>query len=50
MIELISSVSSGEDFDASLKNAFKISKVDFDKGWRDAAYWAMKQGSPYEWE
>lgn len=50
MLELISMVSKGEDFEASLKKVFKINKVDFDKGWRDAAYWAMKQGSPYEWE
>ncbi len=50
MIELISKVSDGSDFDTSLKDVFNQSFADFDKGWRDAAIWAIQQGSPYEWE
>lgn len=50
VLELLKKVSSGSDLEASLQELFKIKIDDFEKGWKEAAYWAMKQGSPYEWE
>ena len=49
MLDMINKVSSGTDFTSALEANFKMKEVDFDKNWRDAAYWAMKQASPYEW-
>ncbi len=50
MIEMITKISDGSDFDTCLKDIFNLNFSDFDKGWREAATWAMQQGSPYEWE
>ena len=49
MMSLISKVSEGVDFDSAIHEAFSITTNDFDKGWREAANWAMTQGAPYEW-
>ena len=49
MMELIKVVSAGKDFDKALKEIFKISASDFEAGWKSAAYFAITQGSPYEW-
>ena len=50
MLELINKVSSGSDLDSALKATFNINVNDFNRGWKDAAYWAMQQGTPYEWQ
>lgn len=50
IIELVNKVSEGSEFEVAIKDTFGISFADFDKGWREAAAWAIKQGSPYEWE
>ena len=49
MMDLISKISEGIDFDSAIHEAFSITTNDFDKGWREAANWAMTQGAPYEW-
>ncbi len=49
MMKLIELVSKGTEFGAALNQVFKISEADFEKSWTDAAYWALKQGAPYEW-
>ncbi|HNX75986.1 MAG TPA: hypothetical protein PLM07_03210 [Candidatus Rifleibacterium sp.] len=49
MMKLIELVSKGSEFGAALNQVFKISEADFEKSWIDAAYWALKQGAPYEW-
>ena len=49
MMALISKVSEGSDFDSAVKEVFNITVNDFDKGWKEAASWAMQQGAPYEW-
>ena len=49
MMKLIELVSKGSEFGAALNQVFKISEADFEKSWVDAAYWALKQGAPYEW-
>lgn len=49
MMKLIELVSKGSEFAAALNQVFKISEADFEKNWTDAAYWALKQGAPYEW-
>ncbi len=49
MMKLIELVSKGSEFGTALNEVFKISEADFEKSWTDAAYWALKQGAPYEW-
>ena len=49
MMNLISKTSDGADVDSSIKEVFSVTSSDFDKGWREAASWAMQQGAPYEW-
>ncbi len=49
MMKLIELVSKGSEFGPALNQVFKISEADFEKSWTDAAYWALKQGAPYEW-
>lgn len=49
MMKLIELVSKGSEFGKALNEVFKISEADFEKSWTDAAYWALKQGAPYEW-
>ena len=48
-MKLIELVSKGSEFGPALNEVFKISEADFEKSWTDAAYWALKQGAPYEW-
>ncbi|EKD84191.1 MAG: hypothetical protein ACD_39C00190G0001, partial [uncultured bacterium] len=49
MMRMIELVSKGGVFADVLNQVFKISEADFDKGWKESAYWALKQGAPYEW-
>ena len=49
MMNFISKISEGSDFDSTVKEVFNITANDFDKGWKEAAVWAMQQGAPYEW-
>lgn len=49
MMKLIEMVAKGAEFDVALNQIFNISLADFEKSWTEAAYWALKQGAPYEW-
>ena len=49
MIELIKSVSNGADIDLALKTTFGIGVIEMDNGWKEAASYAMSQGTPYQW-
>lgn len=49
MMKMIELVSKGTELDAALNQVFKISEAEFEKNWKDAAYWAIKQGAPYQW-
>jgi hypothetical protein len=50
MMELIRQTSKGTDFGDAVKSLFGVSKEDFESSWKEAAYWALLQGTPYEWE
>ncbi|EKD80894.1 MAG: hypothetical protein ACD_39C02107G0003 [uncultured bacterium] len=49
MMRLIELVGKGGVFADALTQVFKISEAEFEKGWKESAYWALKQGAPYEW-
>ena len=49
MMKLIDAVAKGAEFSVALNQIYNISLADFEKSWTDAAYWALKQGAPYEW-
>ncbi|MBI3037979.1 hypothetical protein HYY75_02855 [bacterium] len=48
-LKIIDSVSGGKTLDQSLQKIFNISQGEFDSGWKEAAYWSLRQGVPYEW-
>lgn len=49
MMQMIELVSKGAKLDAALKQVFNISEAEFEKSWKEAAFWAIKQGAPYQW-
>jgi len=49
MMRMIEMVSKGTAFADALNQVFKISEADFERSWKESAYWALKQGLPYEW-
>jgi len=49
MMSLIEKVSKGTAFADAVNQIFKISEADFERSWKESAYWALKQGTPYEW-
>ena len=49
LMQLIRLISAGSDLESALQKVYKISESQFDTGWKDSAYWAIKQGAPYEW-
>lgn len=49
MMQMIEMVSKGTAFADALKHVFKIKESDFEKSWKESAYWAIKQAAPYEW-
>lgn len=49
MMSLIGLVSKGVAYADALNQVFKISEADFEKDWKESAYWALKQAAPYEW-
>lgn len=49
IMAMIKMISEGKEFPEALKKVYKMSEADFDKEWKESAYWAIKQGAPYEW-
>lgn len=49
LMAMIKLISEGSDLAAALKKVYNLAESDFDKGWKESAYWAIKQGAPYEW-
>jgi len=49
LMKLIELVSKGSELDPALKQVYQIGEAEFEKNWKEAAYWALKQGAPYEW-
>lgn len=49
LMAMIKMISEGTDFPAALKKIYNLKEADFEKSWKESAYWAIKQGAPYEW-
>jgi len=49
MMRMIEMVSKGTAFADALNQVFKINEADFERSWKESAYWALKQGLAYEW-
>jgi hypothetical protein len=49
VMAMIRLISEGSDFPAALKKVYNMNETEFEKGWKESGYWAIKQGSPYEW-
>ncbi|NLI75028.1 MAG: tetratricopeptide repeat protein [Candidatus Riflebacteria bacterium] len=48
-VKLLEAVCGGRDLDGALRDQFGLSKGQFDSAWKEAAYWSLRQGLPYEW-
>lgn len=46
---VINQISSGQTFSEVITKVYSFSEEEYEKVWRDAAYWALSQGAPYEW-
>jgi tetratricopeptide (TPR) repeat protein len=49
LLKMIELTAAGQTFEKALLSAFGLSMQVFDSGWKDAAYWSLQQGVPYEW-
>jgi tetratricopeptide (TPR) repeat protein len=49
IMKMIKMISEGGKFADALKSVYNLSEADFEKKWKESAYWAIKQGAPYEW-
>lgn len=49
VVKLLGELATGQSFKNALKSAFGISESEFESGWKEAAFWSLKQGIPYEW-
>lgn len=49
VVKLLQHLAAGQPFKNALKAAFGIPESEFESGWREAAFWSLKQGIPYEW-
>lgn len=49
VLELLKLTSEGTAFDQALQKVFKLSLADFESGWKQAAFWSLRQGTPYSW-
>lgn len=49
IMEVIKQVSSGRPFSEVITKVYNFSEEEYEKIWRDAAFWALSQGAPYEW-
>jgi len=48
-VKLLEAVCEGKEFDSAIKEHFGMPKSQFDSAWKEAAYWSLRQGMPYEW-
>ncbi|RCK78104.1 MAG: hypothetical protein OZSIB_1753 [Candidatus Ozemobacter sibiricus] len=48
-VKLMQAVCAGKDLDGALKEQFGLTKGQFESAWKEAAYWSLRQGLPYEW-
>ncbi|MGM0598435.1 MAG: tetratricopeptide repeat protein [Candidatus Rifleibacteriota bacterium] len=50
IMQMIELMSNDIPLDQALNQVCNISAEEFEKEWKESAYWAIKQGLPYEWE
>ncbi len=49
LVGVLKDLVGGKTLAQSLPARFKISISEFESGWKEAAFWALKNGQPYEW-
>ncbi|MBF0500921.1 MAG: hypothetical protein HQM09_12360 [Candidatus Riflebacteria bacterium] len=49
LTKLIEALSESKPLKDALKTSFGITESEFESGWKEAAFWSLKQGVPYEW-
>ena len=49
IMKLLGKMCEGLSLEKALTDCFKINQAAFESGWKEAAYWALRQGIPYQW-
>lgn len=47
--KLVQDLGEGKSMKDTFKSTFGITESEFESGWKEAAFWSLKQGVPYEW-
>jgi len=48
-ISLLEKLGSGVSLTAALQDVFQMPRDQFESGWKESAFWSLRQGVPYEW-
>ncbi|HOY65342.1 MAG TPA: hypothetical protein PLP29_00555 [Candidatus Ozemobacteraceae bacterium] len=48
-IQLFERLGAGKKLDAAIPDVFQMQRAQFDSGWKESAFWSLRQGVPYEW-
>jgi|GEM_PF-721606 len=48
-IKLLEMLGAGKKLDAAIPEVFQMQRAQFDSGWKESAFWSLRQGVPYEW-
>jgi hypothetical protein len=48
-VQAMEAMAGGRTLDRALQDSFKTNEAAFDAGWKEAAFFSLKQGIPYEW-
>lgn len=48
-LALLEKLGAGKSLDEGLKEIFQMQRDQFESGWKESAFWSLRQGVPYEW-
>lgn len=48
-LSLFEKLGTGTSLDTAILEVFQMQRAQFDSGWKESAFWSLRQGVPYEW-
>lgn len=49
VLTLLEKLGNGTSLDAAIQEVFQMPRAQFESGWKESAFWSLRQGVPYEW-
>jgi len=49
VVTLLEKLGNGSSLDVALQEVFQLPRAQFESGWKESAFWSLRQGVPYEW-